>query len=63
MLVPSTQKLKGHSSNKNGQHRSRRPIFVVEVEALVHEIELLGIRRYNAINKWETLVHTTTIPP
>jgi len=36
---------------------------VAEIEALVHTIELLGSWRYNAINKWETLAHTTTIPP
>jgi len=55
MFIPSTQKQEGPSSHKSGQHRTRRPIFVVEVKALVHIIELLGTWRYNTINKWQNI--------
>jgi len=32
---------------------------VAKVEALIQTVDLLGTKRYNAINKWETLMHTT----
>jgi len=63
MLIPSTQIQEGPSSHKSGQYRTRRPFFVAKVEAFVHIVDLLGIERYNAINKWKTLVHTTKISP
>jgi len=36
---------------------------VAKLEASIHTVDLLRTERYNAMNKWETLVHTTIIPP
>ena len=48
--IPSTQEQEGLWSHTIGQSRTRRPLFVDEVEALVRIIELLGVGRYDVIN-------------
>jgi len=43
--IPSTQELEGPSSHTIGQPRTRRPLFVDVVEALVRTVELLVVGR------------------
>jgi len=50
VLNSSTQEQEGPSSHTIGQHRTRRPFSVDEVEDLVRTIELLGVGRYDVIN-------------
>ena len=43
--IPSSQERVDHSCHTIGQLRTRRPLSVDEVEALVHTVELLGVGR------------------
>ncbi|QCD79695.1 hypothetical protein DEO72_LG2g9 [Vigna unguiculata] len=66
--IPLTQEREGPSWHTIGQRRTRRPLSMDEIEALVRTAELLGVGRYHKTlrdlkDKWNTLVHTTRIPP
>ena len=60
MPIPLTKTQKGKSSHRIEdefvQRRTRRPFFIVEIEALVHAVEELGTRRYDVINNISLLV-------
>ena len=43
--ISSTQEREGPSCHTIGQRRTRGPLFVDEVEALVRTVELLGVGR------------------
>ncbi|QCE13019.1 hypothetical protein DEO72_LG11g10 [Vigna unguiculata] len=43
--IPSTHEQEGPSSHTIGQRRTRRPISVDVIEALVRTVELLGVGR------------------
>ena len=43
--IPSTQEREGPSCHSIGIRRTRRPLSVAKVEALVRTVELLGVRR------------------